>query len=502
MDELHTNPFASYAQIVDSDGFVGRTDEINAITDRIIRATSPGCVAIVGPPRIGKSSLAFHTLRRPARDLLEQRLLVAWCNFATIPSLDHLLRDFVRLLHESLEDHGQLSDVLARASGRVMQCDNWFDLQHSVQRFFKLLKLEHWRTVIVLEEFDAARQVFKENPLGFQTLRALADNPDWRVAFVTCSRRSIPEIELLSRTDISNFHNIFHYLFLRPFAPPDQQDLLARLEQIGLTLMPDDVIAIDAVAGGHPFLISVIGFHIAQSWLYRGQFSVEEVVDHAQETLIDYFDDLTRLLAADNSLDKLLQILFGPMIDATSEDATRLVRYGLLIQQVDGSYRPFSRHFGEYLRLTERTVEFWPLWKDTERSLRMVIAQVMQKAYPSDNWTTDLERARPKLKAMLDDCRSRQADEKRKFGSRASVNLLDYTYPGDLYQIIRTHWASFQPTLKHNEQYWEQRFDLLARIRNPVAHNRDEVLALHERQIAEGYCREILHRLSDDSVDK
>ncbi len=493
MDDARVNPFASYGQIVEGAAFVGRDDEINAITSRIIRAASPGCVAIVGPPRIGKSSLAFHTLRRLARQLMDRRLIAVWCNFHTITSLDDLLRDFVRLTAESLEDYGYQSAILERAVKRLDNSNGWSDLQNSVQRFFKLLQLEGWRTVIVLEEFDAARQVFQQNPLGFQTLRALADNPEWRVAFVTCSRRSIPEIEVQSHADISNFHNIFHYLFLKPFPPDGQRSLLKRLAQIGLVLDSVDTEAIDRITGGHPYLTSALGFYLAESWLHHGRFSVDEALQNAQETFIDYYDSLVHLLIEDETLSKLLQILFGPQIDATNEDAGRLVRYGLLVQRPDGGYSPFSAHFGEYLRLTERTVDFWPLWKSTERHLRIVIARVMEQTYPRGDWPADLESARPRLKTMLDECRARQADEQRRFGARASINLLDYTYPGDLYQIIRTHWKAFQPLLKQTEAYWEQRFGLLARIRNPVAHNRDEVLALHERQIAEGYCREILH---------
>jgi len=503
MEDQRPNPFASYGQILDTEGFIGRTDAINALKARVIEAASPGCVAIVGPPRIGKSSLAYHVLRRPERvaELMDRRLIAVWCNIHTLTSTDQLLRNFVRLVLEQLEDFGQQSARLDTAGQRAAECDNLTELQHQVQRFFRLVTLEGWRTVIVLEEFDAARQVFQQNAIGFQTLRTLADNPEWRVAFVTCSRRSIPEIELQSRADISNFHNIFHYLFLKPFQEDEHQALLERLGPVRLSLAPEELATINPITGRHPYLTSVLCFFLVQSWLNAGRATLDEALQAAQETFIIYYDSLVHLLAEDATLDKMIQLLFGPLINAIPEDAARLVRIGLLRQDADGTYRAFSSHFGEYLRLTERSVDFWPLWTQTERALRGLIASVMTETYPRGDWTEAVEQARPKLKKMLDDCRARMADEQRRFGPRASTSLLDYTYPGDLYQIIRTHWSAFQPTLKQNEAYWELRFDLLARIRNTVAHNRDEVLALDERQTAEGYCREILRRVGGSKAE-
>jgi len=497
MDSMRLNPFADYGARVSGAGFVDRRDEIIAISNRIIHAPQPGCVAIVGPRRIGKSSLACQMLSAPAEDLFAQHLLTVWCDMGEKSTLEELFRFFVRATLEIFEDHVVSVPTIMRAGQRASECDSWFDLQHYTQRFFKVLKQNGWRIAIVLDEFDAARKVFQQNALGFQALRSLADNPDWRVAFVTCSRRSIPDIEAQSASDISNFHNIFHYLYLKPFALKETQTLLARLNTIGLTLSDAEIAAIQDITGGHPFLSSAFGFHLAQSWLEHETYAIDDAQQRTQPLFIDHYDNLSQLLQHDHMLEKLLQILFGPLITATTADAEQLIRYGLLVRDEDGVYHPFSEHFGEYLRLTERSYDLWPLWKNTERCLRLKIAQVMEATYTTSNWAEPLERARPKLRAMLEECRARQADEQRKFGGRASNNLLDFTYPGDLYQIIRAHWSAFQPLFTNTDQYWEQRFNLLARVRNPVAHNRDEVLTLHERQIAEGYCRELLHRLSD-----
>ena len=163
---------------------------------------------------------------------------------------------------------------------------------------------------------------------------------------------------------------------------------------------------------------------------------------------------------------------------------------------VNGYYKVFSSHFENYLRLVERSRDLWTLWRDTERKLRSVITELMKSEY-GEHWDSKLEISRSKLKPMIDKCREAQEKEKKSFGGRASTNLLDFTYSMDLYNIIATHWNSFENILKYDKKYWSDRFQLLAKLRNPMAHIRDEVIQEHERQIAEGYCQETLCRLEE-----
>ncbi len=65
-------------------------------------------------------------------------------------------------------------------------------------------------------------------------------------------------------------------------------------------------------------------------------------------------------------------------------------------------------------------------------------------------------------------------------------------YPQDLFAIIFAEWNTFKAFFGRDKSYWDQRAQLLAKIRNPLAHNRDQAVYDYERQIAEGYCKEIL----------
>jgi hypothetical protein len=224
---------------------------------------------------------------------------------------------------------------------------------------------------------------------------------------------------------------------------------------------------------------------------------LETCLEYATPQFLTYYDHLVEILKENQSFDKLLQILFGPNISVNKHDINELTRYGI-IKFNGNNYQAFSTHFDDYLRILYREVELWPLWRKTEKQLRIVITQIMKIEYNTEDWIPKLESAKPKLRDILDKCRQAQAREQKSFGGRASVNLLDFTYPHDLYSIISNHWKRFEPIFGQDTSYWSKNFNLLAKIRNPIAHVRDEVIEEHERQIAEGYCKEILTLLSEN----
>ena len=73
-----SNPFASAGTIVAGTAFVGRQEELRDIAERLF-GTEFGNVAIVGIPKIGKSSLMHNALAAKKEKLWnEHRFLVVW----------------------------------------------------------------------------------------------------------------------------------------------------------------------------------------------------------------------------------------------------------------------------------------------------------------------------------------------------------------------------------------------------------------------------------------
>ena len=75
--ETLNNPFSGYGVIVSGERFVGREDAINTIRQRVLGPDFSN-LSITGLPKIGKSSLAWHSLVRIREELAKENTIVVY----------------------------------------------------------------------------------------------------------------------------------------------------------------------------------------------------------------------------------------------------------------------------------------------------------------------------------------------------------------------------------------------------------------------------------------
>jgi hypothetical protein len=393
-----------------------------------------------------------------------------------------------------MEDLGWLSESIKSAAGSALQDElSWSEGYGRIQRFFEKIRQAGFRILFVLDEFDHARHLFKGDISGFQGLRELSYRPEWRVTYITTSRRTLRSIELQTKA-ISTFDLIFQKHYLAMFDEPDIQEYFARLSSVGIALTPELKERVSFYCGGHPYLLEMLGYEIVEMFREQQKIDVDQAARRIEQSFLDQYDHMVDILSEDANLNKMLQILFGPVVDVKQTDADELLRYGLIKPTDEGTYVAFSPHFQSYLKLIERQIDLWPLWRETEIALRNVVTTTMLEQY-GEHWIDKLEKSRPNLKPIFEKCREAQQKEEKSFGSRASRNLIDFTYPRDLFDIIFAEWNTFKSIFGKDKGYWDGRVQLLAKVRTPLAHNRDESLENYERKQAEGYCEEILKTL-------
>ena len=489
------NPFADYGRIIHGDRFIGRKTIVNNIENRIVHPDNPGNLAIIGMHRIGKSSLAHKAIIEQKDNLTAKGILPIWMGVAPYDLSSDFFHALVKRCTREMKRLNWLSDEVQELADYALETEDSWD---EIKDFFIEVKEIGYRMLLILDEFDHTRHLFKGNT-AFQRLRELADYPDYGFSLVLTSRRSIRDIERLAGST-SPFHNIFQVQRLAMFNDEDLEIYFSLFASIGLQIADTDRERILFYCGAHPYLLEMLGCEIIEMFRQNSEqeTDVDEAANAVLQSIFEHYDDMIRLLREDGTLNKLLQILFGPVIDVKQTDVTELQNYGLIYLTENGAYTAYSEHFHDYLKLHERSTEFaadlWPIWRDTEKALREVITTTMFAEY-GDNWIEDLGKERSNLKKIFDRCRDAQQKEKESFGDRASQNLLDFTYPAELFTIIcaKGLWQSyFQPIFGHNPNYWEHRKQLLAKCRNPLAHNRSEVLQAHELKTIEAYCQEIL----------
>ena len=213
----YDNPFADYGNIVRGERFIGRQESLRVVENRVIRPSEPGNLAVIGDHRIGKSSLVYKAIIERKDELITRRLVPIWVNLATYDQSPMFFRSLVTRCCDELEDLSWLSEPIQRVAERALKDElSWSEGYSQIQRFFEKVRQANVRIVFILDEFDHARHLFKGDISGFQGLRELSDRPEWRVTFVTTSRRTIRDIELQTQA-ISTFDGIFHKHYLAMF---------------------------------------------------------------------------------------------------------------------------------------------------------------------------------------------------------------------------------------------------------------------------------------------
>ncbi len=107
------NPFADYGGIVIGDRFIGRKTEIEAIQNRLL-GTNYGNIAIMGLPRIGKSSLSWNAIMNNRSDLEKQNIIPIWVSFGEYNSIIEVFQD---VFNELLERVSSKDDLLLDITG-------------------------------------------------------------------------------------------------------------------------------------------------------------------------------------------------------------------------------------------------------------------------------------------------------------------------------------------------------------------------------------------------
>ena len=373
MNSNFENPFADYGGIVHGERFIGRKADLRAIENRTIHPSEPGNLAIVGDSRIGKSSLVYQAVLEQKEFLLKNKQIPIWINLGRFDKSIDFFRSLVTDCFDELEDLGWLSEPIVKAKNRVL-CEkhSWSTEYGRIQRFFQRVRQAGYRILFALDEFDHARHLFRGDISGFQSLRELSYRPEWRVTFITMSRRSLRDIELQTQA-ISTFDLIFHKHYLGEFHGQEMQEFYEKIKSIGTQVTDEVRSKFSFYCGGHPFLLDLLGYEAVERYRENNCFDLDKAAYSVEHSFLGHYDHMAAILDEDQSLNQLLQILFGPVVDVKKSDVDELLRYGFIRETCKGNYTAFSEHFQAYLRLREREVDLWPIWRKTEIALRTAI---------------------------------------------------------------------------------------------------------------------------------
>jgi hypothetical protein len=495
------NPFVSSGKRVQGKNFFGREEYVRAIENRLTRTfgDDKGNIALIGYPRIGKSSIAAQSVLNIQSELQAEKKVPIWINVGIYESRNAFFLGMVTLVFLYFQDNNIAISNLERAYTSVKsEQQSWSSLIIYVQRFFTLVKNAEYSVFFVLDEFDYVRKVFKDDPNAFQALRDLAYR-DFGVNYLITSRRTIREIEVQS-TAISTFDGIISKHYVSLFMEDEIGEYYKRLENLGLDLSDEQKSRIQYYCGRHPYLLAALGYEIVEDFKKEKEIFIDAIFSSRVElNFLQYYEQLVELLKEDGTFDKLLQILFGPYLNVSEDDIKELKNYYGLIEEFDladndKGLRAFSMHFQDYLRNLGKDVNFWSLWTDLEVTLREVIFVVMKTKH-QENWLSVLQSRHVDFFQKAEELRKTAREDHK------SDNLLDYLDAQPIFEIVYNtkNWRDFKDIFGGDREKKEfiKRMELIIKIRNPYAHSRFKSINSSSVKQAEIYCEEILPKLKN-----
>lgn len=506
------NPFADYGNIVEGNRFVGRTYAIEAIHNRVL-GSNYGNLAIMGLPRIGKSSLAWNALMKGKEELSKRKILIERINVGSISSSKEF---YLKLMDKALPNVRTLSFELYDQLAASRKIYNEHNSENEIEFFFALVRQFNYRLIYVLDEFDNVSKFFKLQ--DFQLLRELSISPETKICLVTISRRTIKELEP-ENGSISNFYGVFSDLHLKPFNDFDLNEYWQMVENIGIEISQEYKNQVYYFVGSHPFWLDMLNYHIFNGVKAETKSSLEllsEIGGELKKILWDNYDDIIALMDKEGLKNHFIQAVVGPIVNLTHMSIERLTKYGLvkpilardkygsyfqalidagLVTENDISYNSISMHLNDYLKQKETEFDIWALWNEAEHQVRNLITVHLKEKYGED-WRDAFVSANPRKENDILRMEDMRARNKRTFGNLASDNLVSYTYPLDMWNcFISTDWTWFQRILSGQQATWREKFLLLGKVRNPIAHSNREFVLQDEQTKAKEICNELIDNI-------
>lgn len=249
-----TNPFFHRGPIRDPDYFYDRQRETRLLLDLVRNAQS---VSVLGQRRIGKSSFVLHAanpLVLQAHGLSPKEHCFVYMDCQGRGGMTE--GEFCALLVRSLT-----TELRARAQWAEPDSDDRTADLRQFEGHVASVTQAGYRPVFILDEFEALAASRTLTPDFFSSLRRIVTG--YPVAMVTVTKDLLTTLTHSHESVLSSpFFNIFQPLFLGLFPNEDATEMLQGLAARGGLHLPQDTLdfVLD-LAGGHPLLLQLAGFH-------------------------------------------------------------------------------------------------------------------------------------------------------------------------------------------------------------------------------------------------
>lgn len=358
--EIKRNPFFHRGPIKDTVHFIGRQEVVSHIFDRL-RHTED--CSIIGPRAIGKTSL-LHYISND--EVLKKYRLDPGKYIFVYYDLERLgkdaeVKDFYYEMFSRTVSQINLSDAISdeeiktinEEAGNVIKKINisLFDLG-DLEAIIGALSERDYNVVYMFDEFDylANNPIFDFSFYG--QLRALSGNPDFKIAFVTASKRSIYELTFTEEIKTSPFFRYFEDFSLGPMDKGEIKGFYDIADENGVVFSSQIRNIIEEWSGGHPFLIQLACDYFFDLVL-KGNLKESIDEDKHLATFLKkhkkHFAYFWKQLEKEEQ-ECLWRLASNKALGSDCEEIIKNLEESYLVESENDEYRIFSKAFERFVR--------------------------------------------------------------------------------------------------------------------------------------------------------
>lgn len=485
---------------VSGDSFIGRKKFVSNIRRLFLETKTGVAQSIVGLTRMGKTSAVKNSFLNELPDnvLYVYEDLGEWSNY------NELWQDICLNLKDKLDDKGidcrNIEDCLLS-----MESENipWIKMIRNVKKIFGYLAESGLKVVLVLDEFDNARELFEETR-HFELFRTIFSDGRYNVSAITVSRRNLYTIEG-STYQSSTFHGVLDVVPFKGFDDADMEEYFDVFGKNGVSLSEEQKNKIVYYAGNVPYLLSILGHYILNAAASNEDIDIDEIFLSKCKSINDYYRDCIEHLKRDDDLKRIIPFVIGPNVGVTKNDKDELFNLGYF-RDVNGNLIVISEYFRDFLSANILQVDIWDNIISLEKALKQLIERELTRVVK--HYSAGGTNINEIFKGIMEKTPGIEQDailryDKFILNNKKVFNIdssyLDVMSMNDAVKIIKECWSDIFSAYFKNDLYseWETKLNKCARARNPVAHGHEEYLSELDKQEVDTYCKQIFDMFAD-----
>jgi len=353
------NPFFHRGPIKDIEHFIGRGDVVSHIFDRL-RHTED--CSIIGPRAIGKTSLLHYishpdVLKRyhldPKNYIFMYTDLARYGDSAGPP--DFFFEMFTRTESEITQNGMFSAEDITRIneeSGTIIKKANksLFEIS-DLEALIAALSGRNFQLVYMFDEFEYVAHNTLFDVSFYGQLRAISGNPDYNVALITSSKKSIYDLTFDEEVKTSPFFRYFEDFQLGPMSPGEMEGFFELSAKSGVVFAPQVKKLIVTWSGGHPFIAQLACDYFFDLKVSGKKMEAQSENTHLETFLKQHRKHFSYFWKQMNEKQQkcFWKLASGKSLPADCKSIINDLEEDFLVTKKDGKYEIFSSAFARFV---------------------------------------------------------------------------------------------------------------------------------------------------------